>query len=161
MLSSELSTIILDVDSIKSHFLGCYSSDNLPKAIKKNQFAIVNTDISTGIGKHWYAIFKYSNCLLEVFDSLGIDHDKKKFLQQNFSRGTKEIEFNKTQFQKSDTNSCGKFVLYFIFNRLFNLDHCFEDLLEEIFCPDLDENEKKVEEFYIDIIDNEDGSKNS
>lgn len=68
--------------------------------------------------------------------------------------GIKEIEINTTQFQREDTDSCGKYVLYFLINRLYNLDHEYKDFLELIFCQSLDENEKKVDKFYQDILNN-------
>lgn len=80
---------------------------------------------------------------------------KKSFLKNNLQiQGVKEIEFNITQFQKNDTNTCGKFALYFIINRLFNMDYCFSDFLEEIFEEDLNKNEEKVNEFYNELSQN-------
>ena len=63
-------------------------------------------------------------------------------------RGIKEIEFNETQFQSDFSDTCGLFTIYFIIERMFNLDLSFEELLFEIFdTENLDENEMKVKEF--------------
>ena len=67
-------------------------------------------------------------------------------------RGIKTIEYNESAFQKETTESCGLFVLYFLFERLFNLDLTFDKLLEDIFEKNLDKNEKKVIEFCENIL---------
>jgi len=153
MLSSEFLDVFQNFPNIKEVYLGCYSSDKLPKKIQINQFCIVNTDISTGTGIHWYIVLRYSKRILEVFDSLGIDQGRKEFLQKNFELGgIKEIVFNTTRFQRNDSDTCGKFVLYFVINRLYNLDHSFHDLLEELFNQNLDKNEDIVKKFYEEII---------
>jgi len=51
-------------------------------------------------------------------------------------------------FQSEISTSCGKFVLYFIFERLTNLDIPYFELLEEIFKENSSANEKIVEDFY-------------
>ena len=43
-------------------------------------------------------------------------------------------------------------MLYFLFERLFNLDLTFDELLEDIFENNIDENEKKVTEFCQNIL---------
>jgi len=155
MFSTEFGSTFESFPSIKTVFIGCFSADKIPKKIKPNTFVVLNTDISTGGGIHWYVVYRYSTAILEVFDSLGIDEKKKDFLEQHLKiRGVKEIEFNTTVFQKNDTDSCGKFVVYFIINRLFNLDHSFRNILEELFVENLDTNEKLVESFYEEITTN-------
>jgi len=140
--------------NIKEVYAGCYSADTIPKKLPITNFAIVNTDISTNYGQHWYIALRYSASILEVFDSLGIDSQKKSFLEKSFHlKGIKKIIFNTTQFQKDDSDTCGKFVLYFIVNRLYNLDHSFETFLEEIFVQNQDENEKLVKKFYNELRD--------
>jgi len=152
MLSTEFNDIFQTFPNFRDYYVGNFSADNLPKKLKTFEFAIINTDISANKGLHWYAAFKSSKTL-EVFDSLGIDESKKLFLRNNLRLpGIKEIIFNSTQFQKNDTNSCGKYVLYFLINRLHNIDHSFGEILEEIFVPDLDKNEKKVQDFYEDLL---------
>jgi len=148
MFSSEFRKIFDSYPHIQNLYLGNFSADRLPKKLQTNQFAIINTAISPQVG-HWYCLFKYLPSSLEVFDSLGIDNSKKQFILDNFKfRGIREVEFNTTQFQKNDSDTCGKFVLYFIINRLYNLDHSFKDILNEIFENDQNLNETKVENFY-------------
>lgn len=154
MLSSEFYDVFKKFHCTESNFKGCFSADTIPKKFKLNEFAVINTDIQSGQGKHWYCIFKANRFSLEVFDSLGIDSFKKSFLEKHLKLpALKEIEFNSIPFQKSDTNSCGKYVCYFVINRLHNLDHSLNEILLELFCfSDLDKNEKIVENFFENTI---------
>jgi hypothetical protein len=60
--------------------------------------------------------------------------------------------FNETAFQNIDTASCGLFVLYFLFERMHNLDLSFDDIIEEIFEEDTNANEEKVKTFCQDLF---------
>lgn len=149
MLSNEFEEIFRHYPNINAVYIGTFSADRLPRRLKNCQFAIINTDLSTNEGIHWYVALRYNSKLLEVFDSLSIDNEKKVFLKNNLKLpGVQEIEFNTTQFQKNDSVSCGKHCIYFIINRLYNMDHSFKRLLSEIYSDDLSENERRVEEFY-------------
>ena len=84
MISNEFEERLANFPHLKKYFDGTVSSDTIPKVIKKDHFIICNTDTSSGPGKHWYCVLKSDSNVLECFDSLGIDNDKKKFLQENF-----------------------------------------------------------------------------
>jgi len=56
------------------------------------------------------------------------------------------------RFQSETSASCGKFVLYYVFERLLNMDIEFLELLEEIFKEDAAENERLVQDFYENIL---------
>jgi len=149
MLSSDFEKYLDNFETVKKHFQGTYSADNLPKKLKPNSFIICNTDVSSGIGIHWYCVFKHGSNILECFDSLGIDSTKKHFLEEHFNQPKiKKIVFNVTQVQSSSSNTCGLFVLYFALERFFNLDMKFEDLMNEIFVESTEKNESNVRNFY-------------
>lgn len=153
MLSTEFVQILEQFPNIKSHYAGCFSADTLPRGIETTHFAICNTDVSTGSGIHWFVLYKSSSSKLEAFDSLSFTDTKILFLRQNCKfKGIKEIEFNETQFQSDTSTTCGKFVLYFIFMRLYNLDMSFKDLLNEIFVENQSINEQKIENFYSKVL---------
>jgi len=153
MQGSEFSHIFERFKHMKELYAGCYSSDNLPRAIKTNNFIIINTSPSESAGKHWFCIYRPHPSKLEVFDSLGIDSDKKNVIINSCTfNGITEIEWNKTIFQSGHSISCGKYVLYFLFERLFNQDISYKDLLEEIFVENIEKNEQKVEEFYSEFL---------
>ena len=134
MQGFELSHLIESFPVLNKHFKGVYAINTLPKTLKYRQFCICNTDSSYGTGIHWFCFLRNSKTSIECFDSLGICDTKREILKNYCSfRGVKEIVFNETQFQKSATSSCGLFVIYFIFERMHNLDLSFEMTLSEIF----------------------------
>jgi hypothetical protein len=138
---------------LQKHFLGIFAIDTIPRILKNRQFCICNTDTSDGKGIHWFCFIRTSKTTIECFDSLGVNYQKKKILQENCKfRNVTNIHFNETIFQKNDSNSCGLFTIYFIIERMFNLDIEFEELLEDIFSEDLNSNEEKVLKFCKDIL---------
>jgi len=61
MLSSEFEEILNEHLNIKKHYEGCFSADLIPKRIKKYNFIICNTDISSNEGQHWYTFIRTSS----------------------------------------------------------------------------------------------------
>jgi hypothetical protein len=96
---------------------------------------------------------------LEYFDSLGVSEHKLNKLKSycKFKTITK-VDYNETAFQKENSETCGLFVLYYIFKRMFNLDLTFEEILDDIFEIDNDINELKVINFAKNIVKNESDS---
>ena len=80
MISPDFANKLSQFPHVKKQFQGIFSADQLPKQIKKNHFIICNTDVRTGAGKHWYTVVKLEKDTLELFDSLGIDEQKKPSL---------------------------------------------------------------------------------
>ena len=151
MISPDFANKLSQFPHVKKQFQGIFSADQLPKQIKKNHFIICNTDVRTGAGKHWYTVVKLEKDTLELFDSLGIDEQKKAFIESHFRlKGISKVKFNVTQVQASDTSTCGQFVLYFVINRLHNQDLNFTDLLNEIFEKSELRNEEAVTKFFED-----------
>jgi hypothetical protein len=100
-------------------------------------------------------LIKTSKYTLECFDSLGVNSEKKHLLTEHCHfRNIKEIKFNETRFQSNETNTCGLFTIYFIIERMHNLDLTFEELLEEIFEDSTFANEETVSRFCNDILNN-------
>ncbi|MBM3938634.1 MAG: hypothetical protein FJ333_08300 [Sphingomonadales bacterium] len=138
----------------KTQFEGIFSYDTIPKHFKNRNFIIVNTDISSGPGKHWFCIVK-NNGMIECFDSLGVTTAKQSFLRNHFAiRGITHVTFNVTPVQPLDSTLCGQFVLYFLFERYHNLDMTFDDLLNDIFTLDLERNNTQIIEFMNTLNDN-------
>ena len=52
-----------------------------------------------------------------------------------------------TQVQGNESAACGQFCLYFLVERLCNLDFSFHELLNEIFFNDVKKNEEEVQKF--------------
>lgn len=143
--------LVKEVERMKldSLFDGIYSIDNFTNKLKNKHFIIINTDISSGPGKHWFCVVKVHN-VIECFDSLGIKEQQKKLLCDHFSVfNNTHIIFNTTQVQSYSSVSCGQFVLYFLFERYLNLDLGFHDLLNECFTGYVKNNEDIVQNFVL------------
>lgn len=152
MNGQELKEFIELFPSLKNHFKGIFFIDKLPRFLKNYSFPICNTATSLEEGKHWIVFCKI-NQIVECFDSLGINEDRQNLLKTYCKfYNVKEIIFNETSYQPSNSFSCGKFALYFILERFFNLDLDFEELLSESFMFNHDLNEKIITEFYLDHI---------
>ena len=149
MQASEFNQYFDHFPFLKKHFVGIFAIDTLPKSLKFRKFCICNTDVSSGSGKHWFSLLRNSKTSVECFDSLGINAEKKLLLEKycNFT-GISELIYNETQFQDDESTTCGLFVLYFIFERMHNLDMSFHELLQEIFeSENTLLNEEKVTQF--------------
>lgn len=148
MQSIELEDIIKKFPSISNIFKGVFSINKAPKRIKSKCFYILNTEIDSNPGKHWFCIVKVAPSKYEYFDSLGVNDEKIHHLNKYhvFPKHSKVL-YNETQFQDNTTSTCGLFVLYFLIHRLHNLDLSFLNLLEEIFTVDCKTNETLVETF--------------
>jgi len=96
-------------------------------------------------GLHWFAIFR-NDQTLELFDSGGADFE---FVDSKIPRygECNECEFNERFYQGQGTITCGDFCIYFILNRLYNLDLSFTDIMKYFFSRSPEVNEKKVKHF--------------
>lgn len=91
---------------------------------------VMNTDVSSGRGIHWFAIFMdftSEPMTIEYFNSSGYDIKNKAFkaymynLADEISLKIKECKFIKVsdiQHQREDTSNCGVYSLYYIWKRL-------------------------------------------
>ena len=150
MLSSEFAEKLSQFPNLRKHFNGVYSADTIPIRLRNKSFIICNTDIEKGSGKHWYCIVKLKNSVLECFDSLGIDSEKKTFLKSHLNqKNIQKIKFNVTQVQSSVSDTCGHFVLYFIVHRFHNQDLTFTELVNNIFEKNVEKNESLVSNYIL------------
>jgi hypothetical protein len=92
---------------------------------------------------HWILLLRPTLEKIEVFDSLG---SSKKNLYA-FRIYGKRLVFNQTRVQARGTKTCGLFCLYVAFFRLIDLDLPFSKILNSIFKTDMNQNERKVQEF--------------
>jgi hypothetical protein len=95
---------------------------NLINAGYKNAAVVLNTDVSTGRGIHWFCLFfdfSKSPMTIEYFNSSGEPPMREI---RNFINKIKTPEFqvieNKVRHQQDTNSECGLFSLYYIINRL-------------------------------------------
>ena len=148
MISTEIVDFFNHYPHLKKYFLGFCNIDTITKKIPVNHFLICNTDSSDGPGKHWFVLFRYNQAELECFDSLGVGSERQIFLKSAGFRGISELHYNQSPVQSPMSTTCGQFCLFFVFERLHNLDFEFTDFLNEIFSENVESNESIVNEFY-------------
>lgn len=71
-------------------------------------FAIINSDVSTGMGKHWTA--RFHNYL---FDPFGMPPDRRILTQA--TDAYPKVYSSTTQIQEIDENNCGWYCLQFLY----------------------------------------------
>ena len=148
MLSPDIIQFFEHFHELNKYFLGVFSIDTLPKKIPLNHFLICNTDTSDGPGVHWFALFRSTKDNIECFDSLGVNPEKQETLRAKNFLGVKKLKFNESQIQPNNSVLCGQYSIYFLFERLHNLDYKFHELINELFSDDLEANQKTVECFF-------------
>ncbi len=82
---------------------------------------------------------------VEVFDSVGTTTAFLKEVLENNIEG--QCVYNVSRVQGEESDKCGEFCAYFIFNRFANLDLDLSELLNDIFEEDTATNEKNVVTF--------------
>ena len=132
--------------SIWNAFGGIYPIDMLPPLIPfRPIFIIINTDTKNLPGEHWKAILIKEDKTADVFDSLSLTMNVHT--ENWLKKFTKRWSLNRRAYQHPLSASCGSFVLYFIFNRLYYPN--FQSFLKNSFSStDTIANEHVVRDFY-------------
>lgn len=106
------------IKSRKVKFLGVFPHDHtqflVANTLAAHTFPICflsNTQPSTKSGEHWVAFYYSSEHSPEFFDSYGLHPSVYEF---NF---TPKI-YNKRCLQKLDSNVCGQYCVYFLYQRV-------------------------------------------
>jgi len=135
----------------KKNLIQIYPLDLLPKCNNTNRMFIINTDVSSGKGKHWVSIYFPLHSLPEFFDSLGkcpstYSQLMLDFLIENNSKG---FIYNYSRLQNFHSSTCGLYCIYFLYYRIKG--RTFEEILQ-IFSNNLQQNDMEVIKFYENIL---------
>lgn len=108
-------------------FRGVFTSDLLPKKIKKFESGIINLDISTGPGTHWVCYYndpKYN--FIEYFDPFGeYEYENIKLnniiipknIVKYLKTSGKGIRYNSSFRQEPTSFKCGFYCMKYITER--------------------------------------------
>ena len=150
MNNLEIECSLLHNSITKQHFGGIYNVDTLPLTIHKKPCLIVmNTDLSSGPGEHWIAIYVTKQGICEFFDSAGnnpIFYGIEHFLISYGPRFT----FNTKRLQDYNSETCGHFVLYYAFKRCQGLS--LENIVRDFNDLPLKRNDELVKRFVFDYF---------
>lgn len=132
---------------LKHHFRGIFNTSDVEHInLREGEFAILYWPPKVDNIGHWTAIF-LNKGLYEYFDSFGETFINKKHILNKLTKKYSVLS-SKIKFQCSETNSCGKFVLYFIYNRILHLLENYFIFLAKLFSINCEINEKIVESFF-------------
>ncbi|MBM3939130.1 MAG: hypothetical protein FJ333_10840 [Sphingomonadales bacterium] len=147
MLGTELLNEINKLP-FRKYFRGICSADTIPAKLKHKESLIINTDLSTGPGIHWYCVVRIHD-VLECFDSLSVSPEKKIFLESHFNfKGLKFIAYNSTQLQPLESSLCGQYCLFYLYERYHNFDLDYSTLINEALSENVASNDQIVSQFY-------------
>ena len=109
----ELRTALLNDLKTRSVFGGVLPVDQLPKyrLRRKPRLYIINTDESTGPGKHWVLVYFYTHSRSVYFDSYGMDvadHRITDFIKKNALL----YYYNNRVLQGALSQTCGYYCVY-------------------------------------------------
>jgi hypothetical protein len=124
-------------------FLGCFSIDELPKKMKKNDSLVINFDKKNMPGSHWVCAVNYLNSV-EYFDSYGVA--PPKMISDFLKTSGKDIRYNSEQIQSLGSILCGYYCCFYIMKRAMGYEP--EDILHH-FGDNTIKNEKKIEKIFI------------
>lgn len=146
METSEFQLHFKKIPFLQKHFVGVFAIDKIPNNLKEKSFIVINLDPHYKKGSHWICAIKLHKNELEIFDSLGV---KIKNLVKYFKFKKKiTINYNKNPVQDLSSILCGKFVIMYIVERMFNQDMEMKDLINEIFVQNLKTNDEIVLNFF-------------
>ena len=122
-------------------FKGVLAHDQLTHKIGKNEFGVINLDVSTGPGTHWTAYFnspKHKD--VYYYDSFGVQPDERttKFLETS----GKKVAYNTSQMQNVMSQKCGHYVATWLNNMLTGMT--FYDSLYKNFDQAPSEHNEKI-----------------
>jgi hypothetical protein len=139
MKGSELYEFFSQNKLLKAYFLGVLPAEAAKKIkhAKSKTFAIINTDRSTGQGRHWYCAVRGAGAHLDIFDSLGTT---KEEITRRLGE-LRDYSFNSSPVQGTDSPNCGVFAAYFAFCKITNYSDDFETVLNDYFTEYKDKND--------------------
>ncbi len=118
MDSTDLSRCLRSDPTCNSLFAGVYAADELPRTMVGESLLLVNTDISSGFGIHWTAMYVSSQGTAEFFDSTGHppEHYCDGFRQFLINNGP-NYKFQKRRLQSVGSRLCGQYCLFYALRR--------------------------------------------
>ena len=90
----------------------CYPRDLFAKTNLTQKLYVVNSDESSGPGKHWVALYNGKDCI--YFDSFGVAPLPE--VEKLMLGSKKPCYYNTYRIQDFDSNKCGYFCINFLEN---------------------------------------------
>ena len=118
MNSKEIAAVLLKDIHSRRVFKGVYPRNRLPFHVYTGRPCafVINTDVASGPGKHWVAVWFNGKGGAEYFDSFGLppsSSDIKQFIVTN----SFTYFYNHRLLQDLTSSMCGYYVLYFVMKK--------------------------------------------
>jgi hypothetical protein len=121
MFTSEIDKILRRNTITSPFYIGCFAADQIPNASSYPFCVVVNLDPQWADGSHWIALYVLSPSSIEYYDSLAM-WPPPSLPIFNYLLSFKNIRHNKTPVQSSHANTCGKHVIFFLFQRCSGME---------------------------------------
>jgi hypothetical protein len=153
MQTSDIFNVIERFPNVKEKFMGVFPCDLIPKQMDQFTCLIFNLSKSGEKGTHWNALIRnYNNsqqAVYEIFDPLSTNFAVlNPYL--NFKNAT--YYFNSQSFQDPESSICGLMSIYFLIARMHDIYVNYNEILSEIFEPDVKQNTQIVMDFFKDFV---------
>jgi hypothetical protein len=99
----------------RPEFAGVYAADELPLTVEgRPRLLVVNSDVASGLGKHWLALYFPEDGVNQFFDSTGHapDYYHPRFQNLLSNNGT-SYKFLNVRFQDFGSNTCGHYCVFY------------------------------------------------
>jgi hypothetical protein len=136
---------LLNARAAKSHLVGVYASDRLPKRLNRPAALIVHTETASEKYGHWISIYVPAKGDPIYFDSFGIDIHVPNH-ESFISRMSKNYKFNSICYQAPTSTVCGWYTLMHLAENMGVIKKGFFKRMILRSKGDFDENDKIVEE---------------
>ena len=119
MYKFQLINFLSGQEACKDQFLGVFAADDLPATLPPTQcFFIANTDVSSGLGKHWVTMFFPSSGPAEFWDSLGRQPEEyHEHFRGYLCEKAATYKFQNLQIQGHGSDMCGLFCIFYAMRR--------------------------------------------
>jgi hypothetical protein len=129
----------------KTHLVGVYASDRLPKKLNKPAALIVHTETASEKLGHWISIYVPSKGLPTYFDSFGLDVHVPN--HQNFiAKLSNNYKFNADCYQSPTSTVCGWYAFLHLAEKMGVIKNGFFKRLLADTKGDLDANDNLIEQ---------------
>ena len=149
MNTFELVDLLKKDKVVRKSFCGVVPIDLLPiHQVRRNCSFIINTDISSEPGEHWFALYVPKNSPVEYFDSYGRKPQNQKIFDFINANG-RRFKYNKIVIQGGKSKNCGLYSLFFIYYRTkgFTLKE-----FQNLFTSNYKNNDNIIENLYNRMI---------
>lgn len=140
-------TYLLSLDEFTSKYFkgfGMRDTQVLPKSNARDALYILNTDISTGAGEHWCAVFCKGSSV-EFYDPLGMSPAVYDFNNLLARRGDGKIVYNPIMIQDINSKACGHHCLFYAFFRCRGIS--MKDIIQKFDPKNTIDNDRKAIQF--------------